>query len=44
MKSQHRDLMEVVGDDEWSRCVGDDIDRGTMDRGTTPPPEMQRLN
>ena len=44
MKSQHRDLMEIVGDDEWSRCVGDDIERGTTDRGTPPPPEMQRLN
>ena len=39
LKSQHRDLMEIVDDEEWRRFVDDDIEVELPSRT-----EMQRLH
>ena len=37
LKSRHRDLMEAVGDEEWSRFVGEDAERDVA-----PPAGMEQ--
>ena len=39
LKSRHRDLMESVDEEEWSRLVGEDVERDAA-----PSPGMEQLS